>query len=80
MDRRPVRLREHLVETVVAASNLIDELRQQYILAIEAANGREWRRLDVRVRRRRNGEGTKRIFRRVTPISRERGHPTLDNP
>jgi hypothetical protein len=30
---------------------LIDELRQQYVLAIEAANGREWRRLDVRVRR-----------------------------
>jgi len=38
-------------ETVVAASNLIDQLRQQYVLAIEAANGREWRRLDVRVRR-----------------------------
>jgi VWFA-related protein len=38
-------------ETVVAAASLIDELRQQYILAIEAANGREWRRLDVRVRR-----------------------------
>ena len=40
-----------LVETVVAASTLIDELRQQYVLAIEAANGREWRRIDVRVRR-----------------------------
>jgi VWFA-related protein len=39
------------VETVVAASSLIDELRQQYVLAIEAANGREWRRLDIRVRR-----------------------------
>jgi VWFA-related protein len=39
------------VETVVAASSLIDELRQQYVLAIEASNGREWRRLDVRVRR-----------------------------
>jgi VWFA-related protein len=39
------------VETVVAASHLIDELRQQYVIAIEAANGREWRRLDVRVRR-----------------------------
>jgi hypothetical protein len=38
-------------ETVVAASSLIDELRQQYVLAIEAAGGREWRRLDVRVRR-----------------------------
>jgi VWFA-related protein len=38
-------------ETSVAASNLIDALRQQYILAIEAASGREWRRLDVRVRR-----------------------------
>src|SRR5260221_3392008 len=40
------------VETVVAASSLIDELRQQYVLAIEASIGREWRRLDVRVRRR----------------------------
>lgn len=40
-----------LVETVVAASSLIDGLRQQYVLAIEAAGGREWRRLDVRVRR-----------------------------
>jgi VWFA-related protein len=39
------------VETVVAASQLIDELRQQYVLAIEASAGREWRRLDVRVRR-----------------------------
>ena len=39
------------VETIVAASGLIDELRQQYVLAIEAASGREWRRLDVRVRR-----------------------------
>jgi len=39
------------VETVVAASSLIDGLRQQYVLAIEAANGNEWRRLDVRVRR-----------------------------
>jgi hypothetical protein len=39
------------VETIVAASNLIDELRQQYVLAIEAASGGEWRRIDVRVRR-----------------------------
>jgi VWFA-related protein len=39
------------VETAVTASNLIDELRQQYVLAIEAGDGREWRRLDVRVRR-----------------------------
>jgi len=38
-------------ETVVTASSLIDALRQQYVLAIEAASGREWRRLDVRVRR-----------------------------
>jgi VWFA-related protein len=38
-------------ETVIAASSLIDGLRQQYVLAIEAANSREWRRLDVRVRR-----------------------------
>jgi VWFA-related protein len=40
-----------LVETVAAASSLIDELRQQYVLAIEAANLREWRRIDVRVKR-----------------------------
>jgi Ca-activated chloride channel homolog len=40
-----------LVETVVSASTLIDELRQQYVLAIEAATGTEWRHLDVRVRR-----------------------------
>ena len=39
------------VETVAAASSLIDELRQQYVLAIEAASGNEWRRLDVRVKR-----------------------------
>jgi len=38
-------------ETVVASTSLIDGLRQQYVLAIEAASGREWRRLDVRVRR-----------------------------
>jgi VWFA-related protein len=40
-----------LEETTAAASSLIDGLRQQYVLAIEAASGREWRRLDVRVRR-----------------------------
>jgi VWFA-related protein len=40
-----------LMETEMAASSLIAELRQQYILAIEAANAREWRRLDVRVKR-----------------------------
>jgi Ca-activated chloride channel family protein len=40
-----------LVETSTAASGLIDALRQQYVLAIEAASGREWRRLDVRVLR-----------------------------
>jgi VWFA-related protein len=44
-------LASSFVETDIAASGLIDELRQQYILAIEASNGREWRRLDVRVRR-----------------------------
>jgi VWFA-related protein len=39
-------------ETAVAASSLVGELRQQYVLAIEAASaGREWRRLDVRVKR-----------------------------
>jgi len=34
-----------VVETVTSASSLIEALRQQYVLAIEAASGREWRRL-----------------------------------
>jgi VWFA-related protein len=38
-------------ETVGAASAIIDEIRQQYLLAIAAADAREWRRLDVRVKR-----------------------------
>lgn len=38
------------VETVVVAAGLLDELRQQYVLAIEAAASSEWRRLEVRVR------------------------------
>jgi Ca-activated chloride channel homolog len=36
-------------ETIVDASSIVDELRQQYVLAIEAAAEHEWRRLDVRV-------------------------------
>ena len=40
-----------MVETIVTASTLIDELRQQYVLAIEATSVNEWRRLDVRVKR-----------------------------
>ena len=40
-----------LGETMVTASILIGDLRQQYVVAIEAASEREWRRLDVRVRR-----------------------------
>jgi len=39
------------VETLTAASSLVHELRQQYVLAIEAAAQREWRRLDIRVKR-----------------------------
>jgi VWFA-related protein len=39
------------VETAASASTLVDELRQQYVLAIEAATVQEWRRLDVRVKR-----------------------------
>jgi Ca-activated chloride channel homolog len=39
-------------ETTSAVSKLIGELRQQYVIAIEAANSREWRRLDVRVKKR----------------------------
>ena len=38
-------------ETVVAASSILDEIRQQYLLAIAATDAREWRRLDVRVKR-----------------------------
>ena len=38
-------------ETVVAAAGLLSELRQQYVLAIEASNTPEWRRLEVRVKR-----------------------------
>jgi VWFA-related protein len=38
-------------ETVIAASSLLEELRQQYVLAIEAASTNEWRRLEVRVKR-----------------------------
>ena len=41
-----------MIETVAVAASLVAELRQQYVLAIEAANAPEWRRLDVRVRRR----------------------------
>jgi Ca-activated chloride channel family protein len=37
-------------ETIVVASAIVNELRQQYVLAIEAAPDREWRRLDVRVK------------------------------
>jgi hypothetical protein len=40
-----------LIETTVTASRLVDELRQQYVLAIEAATANEWHRLDVRVKR-----------------------------
>jgi VWFA-related protein len=37
-------------ETVVLAARLVDELRQRYVLAIEAASRHEWRRLEVRVK------------------------------
>jgi VWFA-related protein len=40
-----------LIETTTAAAGLVAELRQQYVLAIEAVSAREWRRLDVRVKR-----------------------------
>ena len=32
------------------ATSLVGELRQQCVLAIEAANSPEWRRIDVRVK------------------------------
>jgi VWFA-related protein len=37
-------------ETAGAVSSLIGALRLQYVLAIEAASARQWRRLDVRVK------------------------------
>ncbi len=41
------------VDNVVLASNLLQELRQRYVLAIEAAGSQnqQWRRLEVRVRK-----------------------------
>jgi VWFA-related protein len=38
-------------ESMVAAFAIVDEIRQQYLLAIAATDAREWRRLDVRVKR-----------------------------
>jgi len=38
-------------DSVAAARHFISELRQQYVLAIEAGAVDEWRRLDVRVKR-----------------------------
>jgi VWFA-related protein len=38
-------------DNVTLASNLLDELRQRYVLAIESAGTREWRRLEIRVRK-----------------------------
>ena len=38
-------------ETAVAASKILEEIRHQYLLAIAATDAREWRRLDVRVKR-----------------------------
>jgi hypothetical protein len=39
-------------EAVIMTAHYVNDLRQQYLIAIEAANVREWRRLDVRVRKR----------------------------
>ena len=38
-------------EAALSAAAIIDEIRQQYLLAIAATDAREWRRLDVRVKR-----------------------------
>lgn len=38
-------------EMTASASRVLDELRHQYVLAIEPATTREWRRLEVRVRK-----------------------------
>jgi VWFA-related protein len=40
----------NVAETAVFAAHLLDELRQRYVLAIEAAGIYEWRRLEVRVK------------------------------
>jgi Ca-activated chloride channel family protein len=40
------------VDAALVASRIVDELRQQYVLAIEASSSREWRRLQVRVKNR----------------------------
>jgi VWFA-related protein len=37
-------------ESVIVASKLVNALRQQYVLAVEAVGASEWRRLDVRVK------------------------------
>ena len=37
-------------ESVTLATSIVQELRQQYVLAIEAAPERQWRRLEVRVK------------------------------
>jgi VWFA-related protein len=39
-----------LADTAAVTSSLIAELRQQYVLAIEAASGRQWRRLGIHVK------------------------------
>ena len=39
----------NFLTTAASAASLVDELRQQYVLAIEAAAVNEWRRLEVRV-------------------------------
>ena len=39
-----------LTETVIVAAGIVGELRQQYVLAIEAAADHEWRRLHLRVK------------------------------
>jgi Ca-activated chloride channel family protein len=42
---------ETAADNVMLASNLLEELRQRYVLAIEATDSHEWRRLEVRVRK-----------------------------
>ena len=39
------------IDNVAVATNMLEELRQRYVLAIEAAGDHEWRRLEVRVRK-----------------------------
>ena len=57
-----------LTETVVAASSLVDGLRQQYVLAIEAAGERMAAAGYPREASSRDRQGAERLLRRLRPL------------